>query len=175
MDVEGAVAEEALATLAGGRPKLLSFGVADETAWEVGLACGGTIQIFVEAVDDEIFPAVDRLLHAEVAGATASVIAGPEALLGRKLPVDAQGGRAGHIDPALDDRFAAVMGWFIAHGASQRVALTEPALELFVDVLLPPPTLMMIGGVHIVVALSSSCQDVRLSHDSDRSAHGFWQ
>ena len=48
--VEGAVVEEALEVMADGEPKLLEFGVADETAWEVGLACGGTIRVFVERV-----------------------------------------------------------------------------------------------------------------------------
>jgi len=46
--VEGAVVTEAIDVLASGRPKLLAFGVADETAWEVGLACGGKIRIYVE-------------------------------------------------------------------------------------------------------------------------------
>ena len=46
--VEGAVVTEALDVLASGRPKVLAFGVADETAWEVGLACGGKIRIYVE-------------------------------------------------------------------------------------------------------------------------------
>jgi xanthine/CO dehydrogenase XdhC/CoxF family maturation factor len=49
--VEGAVVEEAMAVLKTGRPKLLQYGVADETAWEVGLACGGSIEIFVERLD----------------------------------------------------------------------------------------------------------------------------
>jgi xanthine/CO dehydrogenase XdhC/CoxF family maturation factor len=34
-----------------GKPKTLEFGVADETAWEVGLSCGGTIRVYVEKVD----------------------------------------------------------------------------------------------------------------------------
>ena len=48
--VEGAVVTEALDVIASGKPKLLSFGVADETAWEVGLACGGKIGGYVEPV-----------------------------------------------------------------------------------------------------------------------------
>lgn len=49
--VEGAVVEEALEVIASGAPKLLSFGVTNEMAWEVGLACGGQVEIFVERVD----------------------------------------------------------------------------------------------------------------------------
>lgn len=49
--VEGAVVEEALAAIRDGRPRLLDFGVSDEQAWEVGLACGGKIEIFVERVE----------------------------------------------------------------------------------------------------------------------------
>ena len=49
--VEGAVVTEALDVIEGGAPKLLSFGVADETAWRVGLSCGGRISVFVERVD----------------------------------------------------------------------------------------------------------------------------
>ena len=46
--IEGAVFEACRAALASGEARLLHFGVADETAWEVGLACGGTIDVFVE-------------------------------------------------------------------------------------------------------------------------------
>ncbi|WP_026369180.1 XdhC family protein [Kallotenue papyrolyticum] len=49
--VEGAVFEECQRTIKTGRPKLLTFGVSNEQAWEVGLACGGTIEVFVERLD----------------------------------------------------------------------------------------------------------------------------
>jgi xanthine/CO dehydrogenase XdhC/CoxF family maturation factor len=48
--VEGAVITEALDVIASGKPATLSFGVADETAWQVGLACGGRIRVHVEPV-----------------------------------------------------------------------------------------------------------------------------
>ena len=48
--IEGAVAEAAQGVLASGAPALLSFGVTNERAWEVGLACGGEVSVFVERV-----------------------------------------------------------------------------------------------------------------------------
>ena len=50
--VEGSVIADALDVIDGGRPKMLEFGVADETAWRVGLSCGGKIRVYVERVDD---------------------------------------------------------------------------------------------------------------------------
>jgi xanthine/CO dehydrogenase XdhC/CoxF family maturation factor len=49
--VEGAVVEEAVQVIATGAPKLLAFGVTNEMAWQVGLACGGQVKIFVERVE----------------------------------------------------------------------------------------------------------------------------
>lgn len=49
--VEGAVIGEALKSIEDGKPRLLDFGVTNEQAWEVGLACGGKIQVFVERVE----------------------------------------------------------------------------------------------------------------------------
>ncbi|HCL67161.1 MAG TPA: XdhC/CoxI family protein [Rhizobium sp.] len=46
--VEGAVITEAFDVLQAGEPKMLEFGVADETAWRVGLSCGGRIRVYVE-------------------------------------------------------------------------------------------------------------------------------
>jgi xanthine/CO dehydrogenase XdhC/CoxF family maturation factor len=49
--VEGAVVTEAVDVIGDGKPRTLEFGVADETAWQVGLSCGGRIKVFVERVD----------------------------------------------------------------------------------------------------------------------------
>lgn len=49
--IEGAVVLEAQNVIADGKPRLLDFGVTNEQAWEVGLACGGKVQVFVERLD----------------------------------------------------------------------------------------------------------------------------
>src|SRR3954470_4065360 len=49
--IEGAVVHEALRVMEDGEPRMLSFGVSDDQAWEVGLACGGKVQVYVEAVE----------------------------------------------------------------------------------------------------------------------------
>jgi xanthine/CO dehydrogenase XdhC/CoxF family maturation factor len=48
--VEGAVVTEALDVIENGKSRMLDFGVADETAWNVGLSCGGNIRVYVEKV-----------------------------------------------------------------------------------------------------------------------------
>jgi LAO/AO transport system kinase len=48
--VEGAVISEAQAVIGDGKPRLLTFGVSDEQAWDVGLACGGRVEVYVEKV-----------------------------------------------------------------------------------------------------------------------------
>jgi xanthine/CO dehydrogenase XdhC/CoxF family maturation factor len=49
--IEGAVVGEALAAIGDGEPRLLSFGVTDDQAWSVGLACGGKVRLFVEKLE----------------------------------------------------------------------------------------------------------------------------
>ncbi|MXP61988.1 XdhC family protein [Roseomonas sp. M0104] len=49
--IEGAVADAARQTMESGQPQLLDFGISDERAWEVGLACGGKLKVFVERLD----------------------------------------------------------------------------------------------------------------------------
>ena len=69
--VEGAVVAEALAALADGLPRLVTYGVSDDSAFSVGLACGGTIRILVEPVADTA-PALSPDILAQIIAARAT-------------------------------------------------------------------------------------------------------
>lgn len=49
--IEGAVVKEAFEVMEGAAPKLLDYGISNEQAWEVGLACGGKLEVYIEAVE----------------------------------------------------------------------------------------------------------------------------
>ena len=87
--VEGAVVEEALAGLKDGRARLLKFGVADDMAWEVGLTCGGSIEVFVEPLDSLWWDALAELAAKDHFGVTVTIMDGD--LIGEKVLLDAAG------------------------------------------------------------------------------------
>src|SRR6185503_17004845 len=93
--VEGAVFETGVDVLKTGTPQLLHFGVADETAWEVGLACGGSIDIFVKPLDTEFFKALRSVLVEERSVVVITVVRGPNDLLGRELLIKEDGNVVG--------------------------------------------------------------------------------
>jgi xanthine dehydrogenase accessory factor len=133
--VEGAVVVEALEALADGQPRLLSFGVADETAFEVGLACGGTIEILVEPIGESIpcLP-VAVLRDIVVARAERRPVACVTDLItwARQLTT--------FKDTQLADRFRRDQSG--RDEAGRMVTLHNPPLRLVV-----------VGGVHIAQAL----------------------
>ncbi len=148
--VEGAVIEAGGEVLAGGRPRLLRFGVADETAWGVGLACGGTIEVFVERLDVAAYEAARRWIEAGTSGALLTAVAGPEEWLGRKGIVEGGAVVAGALAPALDDDIVTQAN---AARAAQRLMAAD-GLEVFIDPIRPAPSLVIVGGAHIAVALA---------------------
>ena len=148
--VEGAVIEVGGEVLADGRPRLLRFGVADETAWGVGLACGGTIEVFVERLDLPSYEAARRWIAGGTSGALLTAVAGPDALLGDKGIVERGQAVAGPLAAALD---APTLTLADTTHAAQRVT-TAAGLELFIDPIRPAPALVIVGGAHIAVALA---------------------
>ncbi len=150
--VEGAVYDEGVAALKSGAARLLHFGVADETAWEVGLACGGSIDVFVQPLPRDFFEAERAALQDNVPFAVVTVVKGPAELMGKAALAGEAGLRWGTISPALDEPAAELARDALAKGASRRARLTED-VQVFVEAVLPPPTLIVVGGVHITIAL----------------------
>jgi xanthine dehydrogenase accessory factor len=152
--VEGAVVESGLRCLSTGRPDRLRFGVSDETAWSVGLACGGTIEVFVEPLHGEAFDAIRTAVREGRPCAVATVVAGTAGTLGRRLVVCDDGAVAGSLGEGFDAAVAAEARDAITAGAPRRLEPTpERPAEIFIDVLLPPPRLIVVGGVHIAIPL----------------------
>jgi len=164
--VEGAVAEEALKVLKAGRPVLLHYGVADETALEVGLACGGEIDIFVEPIASLSAPgpqgsptALDLLADAVERGTPTvrlTVIRGQKDWVGQTLLVRqdgvAVGSAAGSLREALMPEARAALSGAVSEPKILQVAGQE--VEVFIERQLAPPTLAIVGAVHIAVELS---------------------
>ena len=150
--VEGAVFEAGVEVLKSGRPLLLHFGVADETAWEMGLACGGSIDIFVKPLDPQFFPALRLVLAEEKSAVLATLIRGSQSLLGSELLMEESGAVTGSLIPELDRRVLELAGATLAQGGSRRIMLDDE-VEVFMEAILPSPTLIAVGGVHIAIAL----------------------
>ena len=131
--VEGAVVAEALDALADGTPRLLTFGVSDETAFSVGLACGGTIRVLV----DPVGPGLSETLLADLVAARAA--RRPVALL-THLETWAHRLTEDLWDPAVQDRFR-----------SDRSGVEEDGW--FAAIHNPPLRLIVVGAVHIAQPL----------------------
>jgi xanthine dehydrogenase accessory factor len=152
--VEGAVVQVAEGILRGDEPQLVSYGIADEDAWDVGLPCGGEISIWVERYEDPGLQA-DFAAIARRGGraALATVLEGP-AGLGAKLLVAEDQQPAGSLGGTeLDDA-----GLALAREAmwSERAELHEhEGTTLFVDVVAPPPRLIIFGAVDFAAQLAA--------------------
>lgn len=152
--VENAVIEAALDSIKTDQARLLHFGVADETAWEVGLACGGSIDVFVQPLNEDFFEPLRVAWTAETTSAHITVIRGPANILGHETLISEEG----HVTRTFDDRWDGKISK-LAHEAlsstrSQRATLDDET-EVFIEYIAPPATLIAVGGVHIAVALMS--------------------
>lgn len=157
--VEGAVVEASLEVLSTGTPQLLHFGVADETAWEVGLACGGTIDVFVNRLDRGWYEPLVSAIQQGKTVATATIIQGEGAQLGRTLVLNEIGTHYGSLGKGLDEATLESAREGIASGKSGRITIQKnqegKEVDIFLDVILPSPVLVIVGGAHISIALAN--------------------
>ncbi len=146
--VEGAVIQAAQEVIKTQQPQRLHFGVADETAWEVGLACGGEIDIFVQPVLPALFTNLITRLRSNQDSVLATVVAGSADQLGAQVLTDVKGTRiAGGNGTMITEQD-------VAQNNKHATILAQTDREIFINPLGAAPTVVMIGAGHIAVALA---------------------
>src|SRR5437660_739438 len=114
--VEGAVVEIADGVMHGQPPQLVHFGIADSDAWDVGLPCGGEIDVWIQAYEPGRFAEIAR-----AGGRAAEVTLLEGARPGAKLLVEADGARSGSLgSPELDDEAARIADELLWAETSER-------------------------------------------------------
>ncbi|MEZ4768617.1 MAG: XdhC/CoxI family protein [Caldilineales bacterium] len=149
--VEGAVLEQCAGVIQSGQPRLLTFGVADEEAWGVGLACGGTIRVYVEPFSawEPVFASLVERLEANKPLAIVTALDGPAG----KLLVAPDGQTVGPLD--LGSHTAAAVSAAqekLNSGRGGTVQLSD-GRTVFVEVYPKVARLIIVGAVHIAVPL----------------------
>jgi len=153
--VENDLFQRAMCVLDAGTPEVASYGIDDESAFAVGLSCGGAIEVLIEPfAASAAWQAVARSLERHQAAALVVGIA-PRALLGRQLAVLADGSTAGGIDAALDDSAAEEARRLLRTGGARVVAMPFRGEEgrVFVEGFPPPLRLFVVGATHAASVL----------------------
>ncbi len=160
--VEGAVYEVADRVLGGATPSLEHYGVSDDDAFAVGLTCGGTIEVFVEAVDRDSFPGLDALAD-DIAGrrpvALATVTTGPGPL-GAHLVVRPDGRDGSLGSDRLDDAIADDARGMLDQGMTgmrrygPQGERRGDELGVFVQSFAPPPRMLVFGAIDFAAAVA---------------------
>jgi xanthine dehydrogenase accessory factor len=161
--VEGAVYELCRQAIETGAPKLQRYGISDDDAFEVGLTCGGIIDLWVEKVSPETFPELGAVLASIDGGepvAVVTCIEGPPDRLGRRLVVwpDRRSGELGST--RLDDAVADDIRGMLAGGRTGIVHYGHDGqrrgdeLSLFVASHAPRPRMLVFGAIDFAAAVA---------------------
>jgi len=152
--VEAAASEEIQAAIRRGTPKRIGWGVTHERAWEMGLSCGGQIEVFVEpSIRDEVLLAARR-----DSGSVVATVIGGAAPPGAGLLMEEDGSRRvlGELPADLEVPIATAALAALPSLQSGVVTLSAPngSADVFLEVFPRRPTLLVFGGVHIAMALT---------------------
>ncbi len=171
--VDAQVIEESADVLGTNAPRLLELNLGDEEAWEIGLTCGGTIEVFLEPVtlgdkDDTTLVYYERArVHAEQGGRAVIVTRLDAPHHGAKLLLFDDGEQEGTLgDTFLDQRFAAEAREAMAAGKSRTLFLEN--VRAFAEVFAPPSTLVVVGASHVAMPLVTLARTLGFRTDRDR-------
>ena len=165
--VDAQVIEESADVLGRNTPRLLELNLGDEEAWEIGLTCGGTIEVFVEPVtlgrsDDPTLAYYELArAHAEQGGRAVIVTRLDPPHEGAKLVLLDEGAPEGTLgDTFLDQRFAGEAREALAAGKSRTLFLES--VRAFAEVFTPPATLVVVGASHVAMPLTTLAKTLGL-------------
>jgi xanthine dehydrogenase accessory factor len=156
--VDARVVESAERVLASGSAELHTLSLDDDQAWEIGLTCGGTVEVLVERVEpgnaaDAAANAYRRALIVRAAGQTALVATRLDAVPLRLVASD--GSRHGTLGSTALDDLVAADGWELARGGGRAAVceLGEPAARVYLELLAPPETAVIYGAGEVARSL----------------------
>jgi xanthine dehydrogenase accessory factor len=148
--VENEVYGQAREILGGARPQLFSYGISDDDAFAVGLPCGGEIDVFVDAVPDELLERLAEVAERDERAVLFTVVEGDE--IGAQLLVTENGERFGD---GPGERFEEVL-----RGGRNVLLELDSGERVFAEVFGPPPRLLVFGAVDTAEALCRAAKQI---------------
>lgn len=152
--VETTVFEEMIDVLEGGPPRTIRFGITEDMIWDVGLACGGTIDVLVQRLDRELVLSLKRQVAQGNPTALATVVSGQE--IGQSAVITADGVVAGQSE----ERMVSLAQQLLADHSTAAVHEIAPGMEVYIEPFLPPPVLVIVGGVHVAIPLTRFAKEL---------------
>src|SRR5437867_10559890 len=167
--VDAYVIEQAETVLSTQVPCLIELPLGDEDAWELGLSCAGTIEVFIEPLGAgpsqpfALYTALKSHLDSGASGALLTCLDG--ATIGAKFLLLDDGHTLGSLgDPTLDQEVCRAALSHLAQGLSRTLSLVLPhqTARVFVEVHTPPATLIIVAPSHVAMLLVQMAQPVGL-------------
>jgi xanthine dehydrogenase accessory factor len=153
--VESDLIEKAMEVLRDATPRMETYGISDEQGFEVGLSCGGSIDVLLEPLAwGETLSAVRESMRARQPVGL-GVVCEPAQLRGRRIAVFARQRSVGSIDRTLDAAVESEARRLLPTGGARLIALAWEGGEakVFVEAFTPPSRLFIVGATHAAVAL----------------------
>src|SRR5499425_3429593 len=148
--VDAQVIEESADVIDKNAPRLLELNLGDEEAWEIGLTCGGTIEVFVEPLTADL---LERVRAHNAKGGRAAIVTRLDGPVGAKILLLDDGTASGTLgDATLDERFIEEARDAMTVGTS-RTLLAE-GTRAFVEVFAPSALLLVVGASHVSMPMT---------------------
>jgi len=156
--VEGAVIDSAMQVLKTAESERIHFGVGDDQAWEVGLSCGGEIDVFIRQFDQNNLETWKKALAKTNSVCVALVLTGSGSYLGADLLLENSNPLLSDLSQETQDQLKEIANNDLKAGICQFEA--PEIQEVFFHKIQPDPELILVGGVHIAIPLASLAKTV---------------